>query len=220
MTADVTELTELQITAHRTADVLVAKGGPMGVAEAERLFRSYATVYTTPSREHGVYDFNKANGAADAVIKHMLRIAAARQLVQDVRKLRRKRIRVIVEFRDTKDLPRNTSDVKESTSNFFTPTGPGEDRYSLFIVWTPDLTPTEIKTIRNNQYILGISEMADSVFHELLHVWYTNTYPGDHLGHGGGLNDAKFRDRMKLFKDELMALDTTLRPRPPLGPRP
>ena len=136
MTADVTELTELQIAAHRTGDVLLAqrgKGPAKGTTptDVEALWRSYATVYTRVSRKHRAqFGVMTAKPAADAAIKQMLRIGEAQTLVQDVRKLRRKAIRITVEFMDAEELPQNTS--RRNENNFFLPNEVDRGRCKLF----------------------------------------------------------------------------------------
>jgi hypothetical protein len=224
MTTDASQPTELQLRARQAGDVLLAAGATAPPADIRSVWNAFAKVETVPSRKHPAYDAFKARTAANDAIDRMLKMGEGAKLVRDVRKLRKGAVRVTVDFRDVDDLPQNTTEIKEddegSKNNFFTPTDPGRKRYTLYIVWQPDKAPNDMPLLDANRYALGLSELADSVFHELLHVWYTHVYPNDHLGHGGGYNDRFFRQRLRDFKDELLVLDKTLKRRPPLRPRP
>jgi hypothetical protein len=71
----------------------------------------------------------------------------------------------------------------------------------------------------------GVSEMATSVYHELLHVWWMNQYQTTDTGHGREARDCSsyekgFLGKLKDFYGEMDELEACRANRPPVHPGP
>lgn len=208
--------TPLQLACWECADLLLAKGGkaPPKVEDPAKVWSSFATHDFVASARHAAYDNAKAASAAERAIQTMLSIGEGKTLVREMPKLRRNRVRIRVHFLDRDAFPPDELGGTHEDANFFAPGNADAGVYDLYIAWVPDAGPRD--QVGANDYKLGVSEMADSVFHELLHVWFIHTFGDDELGHGGGPNDRVFARRARDFRDEMLPLDRTrARSRPP-----
>ena len=208
--------TEVQIAARELADALLLAGGPkLRTVPKQEVTRAWMRLgdleKATPSKKHPqAYGPGKAFNAALAAIERMQLVDEGGQLVIDVNKLLKRRggkVGVIVA--DAADLPPNETGHRHTTANFFMPVELDELRYKICVVWIPDSGRFEV----DKKYRLGLSHIADAIYHELLHIWFIHTYPQTplQLGHSGGVNDEKFADRLQTFQQQMMDLDRALR---------
>ena len=211
--------TEVQLRARELADVLVAANAPIPTvptAEVTTAWKRFGELKkATPSTRHPEYGSGKAFNAANAAIERMQLVKEGGLLVMDMPKVLRRGAKVGVIVADQSDLPPNETGHRHENANFFMPLESEARRYDICVVWVPDSRPRD-DPFNVNKYRLGLSHMADSVFHELLHVWFIHAFPTPpgqqpEPGHSGGLDDAQFAKRLKRFQDQLLALDKDLR---------
>ena len=212
--------TEVQIAARELADALLLAGGPkLRTVPKQEVTRAWMRLgdleKATPSKlfPHA-YGPGKAFNAAHAAIERMQLVDEGGALVIDVNKqLKRRGAKVGVIVADPADLPPNETGARHTNANFFMPTVDGAARYRICVAWM-DIGPKVITT-----YELGLSEMADSIFHELLHIWFIHEYPtpaGETpaLGHSGRRDEeVEFADRLQKFKAQMRELDKALKKR-------
>jgi hypothetical protein len=212
--------TEAQLRARELADVLVAANAPIRTVPKPEVTQAWLRFGTltkaTPSTKfRAAYGPGKAFNAANAAIERMQLVDEGGALVVEMPKVLKRGAKVGVRFADVEDLPPNETGHVHPDANFFMPVDDELQRYDICVVWLPDNKPSEEKLTNVNVYRKGLSHMADSVFHELLHIWFIHKFPTSgerkELGHSGGRDDEQYAKRLRRFQEQMLALDKALR---------
>jgi hypothetical protein len=203
-------------TAKPSADDRVAQTVPDSVVKTWKTFGSILT--TLPSTKFRIARSpNAAWTAANAAVMRMLLMSEGAALVADLPVLLKRGsvfAKVNVRFMDRSAFPSDEEGgTHESAGGFFEPRTGGAKTYDIYVEWVDDLRSNELPGSAGS-YFLGASGMADSVFHELLHIWFVHRFPqaGDDLGHNvpRTKNDAAFQERLDRFQSQLNKFDSDL----------
>lgn len=174
-------------------------------------------------------DQPERRGPVQEAVNRLLRLAEGARLVNQLwhvfcggRSACRSRVRITFVDSDRR------LDTGDSASGHFSPDAPNEPVYEILVRYRAPLSP-EVRnrtlggswpggTTQDIHYTHADSEsdMANTLFHELLHVWFLHAHPNAHYptGHGNvqkGQIEPVFMDRLRAFSRELDELEATLR---------
>lgn len=124
---------------------------------------------------------------AERVERRLLRTSAGVKLVADLQgQLGRRRPPAMVNVTFTFPARFPASDFTEGVSGYFEPREPDQDEYDVYVGWERDELDAYAKVISGVRTELkrGVSFMAQTLFHELLHVWFIHAHRGLGTGHG------------------------------------
>jgi hypothetical protein len=200
------EPTPIQEAAYATADILLAgAGGPTRAPEVPsgKYFVRWNQIAVLKEVKPGK-DWAKAGEVSD----RLLVTPSGQRLVDDLIPLLKRagapaaKIQIHVMFKQ--DFPEQGHD---DAAGYFLPEEEGEPGYDVFIEWQKDAGPNDFTQPPLDKIKQGKSFMADTLFHELLHVWFIHAHPGKGTGHGGGKTDPEFEKRELDFIKDLERLE-------------
>lgn len=219
---DPDQLTDIQAGAARLADILLAGAPSPRKLPPDDVVNKWTTfgkiVTTIPSKKFLIAQGpNEALTAANNAITRMQLMNEGGTLIADMPPLLKRGsvlAKVNVKFMERSLFPSDDRGVRhESAAAFFAPGAPRAKSYDIFVEWVDDLQSNELPGSAGS-YFLGVSGMADSVFHELLHIWFVHKFPnsGGDFGHTNPptQNDAAFAKRMDQFQQQLKDYDSKL----------
>ena len=220
LTTDARDRTELQIAAHEAADFLVAQGSPL--VDPRQVFDRFVKVNVRASTQKAALKAKeKSEKAVKDAIGIMLATIPGDMFIRELAKLRKvKRAWITAEFRDRAEFPPDEDGVPHESSGYYMPNDFEEANFKVFVDYAENMTSGQISLGQSTEltgtrvYFFGTNEMADTLFHELLHVWFIVKHRTNDFAHHGDFVDERFMTRLQQFRRDLLASDKSRRPRP------